>query len=140
MPKTTLPVGTKRNKDDDSSYLVDETTSMDRNRREMEQQGLRVLLQARVNERDHAMDEPEQAAGMGQDFGSDLRNHPLLDSQLLDGIEGKNPADPNLDPAAQRKIKSKQEDQKRDKELRLEKKNELQYANTPRFNPKPGGP
>ncbi len=140
MPKRTLPVGTKRKKDDDSSYLVNETISMDRKRRHIEQQGVRVLLQAKVNERDHEMDDPEAAASMEMGLGSDLRKHPLLDSQLLDGIEGKNPSDPNLDPEAQRKIARKQEDQRRDKELRLEKKNELQYANTPRFNPTPGGP
>lgn len=128
-----------------SSFLVDETKTMERARRQLEQQGHRALLQIRVLEQDHALDELSMRAGDELDYSSDLQHHPLLDGQQFDGIES-NPPDPSLSPAAKEKYKEAQRKQKAEKELKLSLNPTYQNrltntpSFTPRFNPKPGGP
>jgi hypothetical protein len=125
----------------ETSFLVDETKGMNRLRRLEEQQGLRALLQAKVNERARA-DTDELT---GDEPGEGLEKHPLLDGQALDGLDN-NPPDPRLNPEARREFDNKKRDQERRKGEELQDKlqlsQKLQYSpgSTPRFHPKPGGP
>lgn len=143
MPSLVNPRGKKRKRkgEGDPSYLVKETSTMERKRRLLEQKGLRALLQAKVHEREHDLDNPQTASLMNESFGDGLEKHPLLESQLFDGIDN-NPSDPYLDPESKRKVENKRREQKLEKQLRYEKRLELtdQLQYTPKFNPKPGGP
>lgn len=119
-----------------SSYLKEETRSMDLARRELEKQGLRALLGKKVHDKDHS-EKIDHRSLSDADYEQSREAHPLLeDSQLLDGVE----IDAINDPEILRKIENKKRDQAREKQLRLEQRLELQLANQPKFNPTPRGP
>nr|WP_242602117.1 hypothetical protein [Legionella nagasakiensis] len=115
---------------DSTSYLVDETRAMERERRLQEQQGHRHL--ARVNAREHH-DEEQQVAPEGELQNSIMQN-PWLDSQRFDGVDPNLNPEPPLNTEARREYDNQRREQEMEKQLRL--------GNMPKFTnaPKPQGP
>ncbi len=114
-----LPKGTRL-----GSYLVDETRTMERERRLHEQQGHRQL--AKVHARDH---QEEQQSDLEGELQESMMQHPNLDTQRFDGL-------PPIGTEERRKFDKEIEKQKDAKELRLG------LTHTPKFStaPKPRGP
>jgi hypothetical protein len=114
-----------------ASFLVEDSKSMERKRRLVEQDGERKI--ARVNAREHpdtevSGDYLEEAAQNG------MLQHPNLDNQRFDGIDPTvNPA-PDLNDEARMKHDNERRNQEQEKQLRL--------GNMPKFNkaPTPRGP
>ncbi|AHE66462.1 hypothetical protein Loa_00900 [Legionella oakridgensis ATCC 33761 = DSM 21215] len=113
-----------------TSYLVDETRVMERERRLQEQQGHRHL--ARVHAREHH-DEEQQVAPEGELQNSIMQN-PWLDNQRFDGVDPNLNPEPPLNTEARREYDNQRREQEMEKQLRL--------GNMPRFTntPKPQGP
>lgn len=112
------------------SYLADETISMDRKRRLMEQDGHRQL--ARVNAREHP--EEEQRPTPEGELQNTIQQHPWLDAQRFDGIDPNLNPEPPLNTEARREFDNERREQEMEKQLRL--------GNMPKFTtaPKPQGP
>lgn len=115
-------------KPDKSTYLAVETKKMDRQRRELEQQGHRRL--ARVHAREHPDNEQAAApeAGMQND---EIMQHPWLEAQRFDGIDPNLNPEPPLNSEARREFDNKRREQELEKQLRLNP--ELAPAPAPRF-------
>ena len=113
------------------SYLVDETSSMDRERRLNEQQGHRQL--AKVHAREHHPEEPRQSSPEGE-LQNNILQHPELDNQRFDGIDPNLNPEPPLNTEARREFDNERREQEMEKQLRL--------GNMPKFStaPKPQGP
>lgn len=109
------------------SFLVEETTSMDRNRRLMEQEGHRRV--SRVNAREHS--ESLQANGPENDAQNTILQNPWLNSQRFDGVDPNLNPEPPLNSDAKREFDNERRDQSQEKQLRL--------GNMPKFStaPKP---
>ncbi|MDP1601936.1 MAG: hypothetical protein Q8M03_01585 [Legionella sp.] len=120
-----LPRGKKK-----GSFLADETDSMDRKRRLVEQDGHRQL--ARVNARAHNEND-EQPAPEGE-LQNSILQHPWLDAQRFDGIDPNLNPEPPLNTDARREFDNERREQEMEKQLRL--------GNMPKFStaPKPGTP
>lgn len=112
------------------SYLVEESRSMERQRRLIEQQGHRQL--GRVNAREHP-DEQHAAAPEG-DLQNNILQHPELDNQRFDGIDPNLNPEPPLNTEARTKYDNERREQEMEKQLRL--------GNMPKMStaPKPQGP
>lgn len=117
-PPSRLPGGKRKR-----SILHDDTASMDRKRRQIEQEGHRQL--AKVNAREHPDDQSQEA--LEGDLQNTIRQHPYFDTQLYDGA-------PPLNTEARRKFDNERREQEMEKQLRLG--NMPQYSSTP----KPKGP
>ena len=113
------------------SILVEETTSMDRQRRLAEQDGHRRL--AKVHAREHNEEQHQAPAAEGELQNSILQN-PWLDSQRFDGVDPNLNPEPPLNTAARREYDNERREQAMEKQLRL--------GNMPKFSsaPKPQGP
>lgn len=124
-PPDRLPSGDK------SSYLSDDTATMDRNRRLMEQDGHRQ--HAKVNARSHNMDDSQAPAPEGE-LQNSIQQHPWLDAQRFDGIDPNLNPEPPLNTAARREFDNERREQEMEKQLRL--------GNMPKFStaPKPSPP
>ena len=111
-----------------ASYLVDETMSMERQRRLKEQQGHRRL--GRVNAREHGS-EDNRPRGNALEAGNEgPLQHPDLNTPRFDGVDQTlNPE--YLSPEARREFDNQKRQQDMEKQLRL--------GNMPKFNsaPKP---
>ena len=115
-----------------TSILVDETETMDRERREAEQKGHRQ--RARVNAREHHERlEAQQQALEGQ-MENNILQHPAFDNQRFDGV------DPNLNPEPPLNTDARREFDNERREQEMEKQLKLGLANMPKFSPKPAGP
>lgn len=121
---TPVPPGSQ-----DSSYLVDETFFMEKERREKEQQGHRQL--AKVNAVEHQ--EPS-APGPEGELQNDIQGHPKFkDRQDLDGIEiGPDNPIPALNTEARREF----DNAELEKQLRYK----LEHNLMPDTAPKPNKP
>jgi len=111
------------------SILVDETRSMENNRREREQEGHRKY--GKVNARERSDNEPAP----GETLGQGPKEHPLLaNSQRFDGIDPNLNPDPPLNSEARREFDNERREQEKEKQLRL--------GNMPgkKFNPTPNNP
>lgn len=108
------PISSKQGK----SYLKNETTKMDRQRRILEQTGHRQL--ARVKAREHADPDLTAAApSQGEEFENGMMQHPFLNTQRFDGIDSNvNPAPP-LNTDARREYDNQRREQELEKQLRL---------------------
>lgn len=113
------------------SYLVDETRTMERQRRLHEQEGHRRL--ARVHAREHGNEDAPQQALEGELQNSILQN-PWLDSQRFDGVDPNLNPEPPLNTEARREFDNERREQEMEKQLRL--------GNMPKFStaPKPHEP
>lgn len=111
-----------------TSYLSDDTVTLDRQRRLLEQDGHRHF--ARVNAREHP---PEQAQQQGLAQEGDLQNNimqnPWLNSQRFDGIDPNLNPEPPLNTEARREFDNERREQEMEKQLRL--------GNMPRVSPAP---
>lgn len=118
-------------RDRGGSYLVDETFLMEQERRSKEQQGHRQL--AKVHAVEHA--EP-RAAAPGEEPGlhADVKQHPYLDIQAFDGMADNESPLPSVDPLAAIDY----ENAKREQQLELTKRLNLNYAPGTAPTPKPG--
>ena len=123
-----LPSGKRKRSD---SILPDETESMDRKRRLIEQQGHRQL--AKVHPREHP-EEPIQKAALEGELQNSILQHPELDNQRFDGIDPNLNPEPPLNTEARTKYDNEKREQEMEKQLRL--------GNMPKFTtaPKPQGP
>lgn len=113
-----------------ASFLVDDTRSMERERRLSEQDGERRI--ARVHAREHA--DAEVSAGPEEAVENGMLQHPELDNQRFDGIDPSvNPA-PALNDKARMEFDNERRNQEQEKQLRL--------GNMPKFSsaPTPKGP
>lgn len=131
MPKrrrtqTTLPNGSESK----VSYLVDETETMERERRLNEQHGHR-LLGAKVHARDH---EKRQSSAPEGELQNDILENPALkDRQDLDGYDPNVSPAPPLNSAARTEFDNERREQEMEKQLRL--------GNMPKFTaPRPKQP
>ncbi len=115
-----IPTGRRRS----GSYLVDETTSMDRQRRLLEQQGERKLADVKARERF----EEQSSSDMGDEVQEKRLQHPNLDSQYWDGV-------PPPGTEERRKFDKEIEKQKDEKQLRLGLMPKFSTAPTPRRGP-----
>ena len=123
-----LPRGKRKRSD---SILPDETESMDRKRRLVEQQGHRHL--AKVHAREH----PEGEQPAGEQLQQGPLEHPFLkDLQYQDGMPPTLSSLPYADPEVRRKYANEKDKQKQAQELRLNLTNAPKFSSTPR----PRGP
>jgi hypothetical protein len=110
------------------SYLVEETITMERERRLQEQQGHRQL--AKVHAREHH--EQHLQSSLSGELQNDILQHPWLDSQRNDGVDPNLNPEPPLNTEARREYDNERREQEKEKQLRL--------GNMPKFNPRPEGP
>ena len=127
-----LPLASRNPTDlGEASILIEETFTMDRERRQAEQQGHRQF--GRVHEREHHERLENQA---GQEYApeNDLLQNPWLQSQRFDGIDPSLNPEPPLNSEARREYDNEKREQEMEKQLRL--------GLMPTFNtaPKPKGP
>ncbi|KTC65454.1 putative Smr domain protein (plasmid) [Legionella adelaidensis] len=122
-----LPDGTTVVK---TSFLVDESDTMERERRLNEQQGHRQLG-VKVNARDHT--EKREPAPEGE-LQNDILAHPELENrQDLDGYDPNVSPAPPLNTDARREFDNERREQEMEKQLRL--------GNMPKFTaPRPNQP
>ncbi len=112
------------------SYLVDETRTMERERRLQEQQGHKHL--AKVHAREH--NEHDRENSLEGELQNDIMQHPWLDGQHYDGVDPNLNPEPPLNTEARREFDNERREQEKEKQLRL--------GNMPKFStaPKPQGP
>jgi len=111
------------------SLLVEETKSMDRRRREAEQQGHRQF--AAVKAREHSDNEVQNPSLEG-DLQNDIPQHPELISQRFDGVDSPLNPDPPLNSAARRELDNAERKQQEELSLRLGHQPRFSSAPTPR--------
>lgn len=118
------------------SILIDETKTMERQRRLAEQEGHRRL--AKVHAREHH--EETQNAAPEAALQNDILQNPWLDSQRFDGIDPNLNPEPPLNTDARREYDNERREQEMEKQLKLELA--LSNTNTPRYTtaPRPRGP
>jgi len=115
-----------------TTFLIEETKQMERNRRMMEQDGERRL--ARVHAREHAVAETQAGDVLESTVDNGLLQHPEINNQHFDGMDPTvNPA-PNYGGEKKTKYENERRTQEQEKQLRL--------GNMPRYNnsPRPKGP
>lgn len=95
--------------------LVAETKRMDRQRRELEQQGHRQFT--KVHAREHSLEEAANASE--GDFQNDILQHPWLDGQRFDGVDPNLNPEPPLNTDARREFDNQKREQEMEKQLRL---------------------
>lgn len=110
-----------------SSYLADDTQTMERQRRIKEQDGHRRL--ARVNARNHPDEENRVSLSAEGGMQNNILQNPWLNSQRFDGI------DPNLNPEPPLNSEAKKDFDNQRREQEMEK--QLRLGNVPRVSPAP---
>lgn len=118
----TFPLGINK-----GTYLADDTRSIERKRRLLEQEGHRQF--ARVHAKEHSEEEPQQSPE--GELQNSIQQHPYLDTQRFDGIDTNLNPEPPLNTEARREFDNQQREQDKEKQLRL--------GNMPKFSsaPKP---
>lgn len=114
------------------SILVDDTESMERARRNLEQKGHRKL--AKVHAREHYERDEQKRQSLEGELQNDILQHPALNNQRFDGIDPNLNPEPPLNSEARREFDNEKREQEMEKQLRL--------GNMPKFStaPKPQGP
>ncbi len=115
-----------------TSILVEETETMDRERRLAEQDGHRK--RARVNAREHHERVAQQTQALEGSYENNILQHPALNNQRFDGVDPNVNPEPALNTEARREFDNERREQEMEKQLRL--------GNMPKFStaPKPHGP
>ena len=115
-----------------TSILVEDTETMDRERRLAEQDGHRK--RARVNAREHHERVAQQAQALENSYDNNILQHPALNNQRFDGVDPNVNPEPALNTEARREFDNERREQEMEKQLRL--------GNMPQFTtaPKPHGP
>lgn len=109
------------------SYLSEETFLMGREQREAEEQGHRHL--AKVYVREH--EEPRE--GAGNEYQSEMKQHPWLDKQSLDGIDSDLNPKWDLNPEVRTELENELREQELEKQLKLGLN--PKFSSTPEFKP-----
>ncbi len=123
-----ISVSTKDKIKRSDSYLVDETQSMERQRRIHEQDGHR--RQAKVHAREHAnLDNASPGQNLEGQAQNNILQNPWLNSQRFDGIDPNLNPEPPLNTEARREFDNERRQQEMEKQLRL--------GNVPRVSPAP---
>ncbi len=114
-----------------SSILVEETVSMERQRRLNEQAGHRRY--ARVNARTHHEAQSNNTLAAEGELQNNILQNPWLNTQRFDGIDPNLNPEPPLNSEARREFDNQRREQEMEKQLRL--------GSAPKFNtaPKPQG-
>jgi len=115
------------------TILVDETVTMDRLRRQAEQDGHRK--RARVNAREHQeREETKQQQSLEGELQNNILQHPALNNQRFDGVDPNVNPEPPMNTDARREFDNERREQEMEKQLKL--------GNMPKFStaPKPQGP
>ena len=112
---------------------MDETETMERARRELEQKGHRKYG-AKVHAREHHEREEQKRQSLEGELQNDILQHPALNNQRFDGIDPNLNPEPPLNTDARREYDNEKREQEMEKQLRL--------GNMPKFStaPKPQGP
>ena len=112
-----------------NTFLVDETKSMERKRRLIEQDGERRI--ARVQAREHS--EELQQSGPEGELENSIMQHPELNSQRNDGVDKPLNPEPALNTKARTEFDNQKREQDKEKQYRL--------GNMPKMGtaPKPSG-
>jgi hypothetical protein len=110
----------------ETSYLIDDSHSMERARRRIEQDGHRMLT--KVHAREHRDDITSTPEG---ELQHSILQHPLLSMQRFDGIDPHLNPEPSINNDARREFDNERREQEMEKQLRL--------GNMPKFStaPKP---
>lgn len=111
------------------SLLAEETKSMERKRRLVEQQGERNL--GPVKAREHS-EEDRKSEGLEGELQNTILQHPELNSQRFDGIDPNLNPEPPLNTDARREYDNEQREQEKEKQLRLGNMPSFRTAPTPR--------
>lgn len=111
------------------SYLADDTDTMDRQRRLIEQDGHRQI--ARVNAREHK--ESDQPLTPEGELQNTILQHPWLDAQRFDGVDPNLNPEPPLNTEARREYDNERREQEMEKQLRLG--NMPKFSSTPKPSP-----
>ena len=111
-----------------TTYLAEDTVTLDRQRRIQEQEGHRHF--ARVNAREHSTEQaPQQNMGHEGGVQNNILQNPWLNSQRFDGIDPNLNPEPPLNTEARREFDNERREQEMEKQLRL--------GNVPRVSPAP---
>lgn len=112
-----------------TTYLSDDTVLLDRQRRQLEQEGHRHY--GRVHAREHSTAEPSTQQQVAQEGGvqNNILQNPWLNSQRFDGIDPNLNPEPPLNTEARREFDNERREQEMEKQLRL--------GNMPRVSPAP---
>lgn len=134
--RTKINIGTTdtdtRKKKGGGSFLSEETSSMERKRRQLEQEGHRQ--HAKVNAREHGNQEQRQEMAAEGELQNDIMQHPALESQRFDGIDSNLNPEPPLNSEARTEYDNQRREQEMEKQLRLGN------MPNPSTAPKPEGP
>lgn len=114
----------------ESSYLAEDTKSIELNRHSIEEEWLKQL--AKVNAKEHS-ESSLSAAPEGQ-LQNSIPQHPWLATQRFDGIDPDLNPEPSSNPEAEQEFDVARNEQKLEQQLRLN--NVPQYSTAP----KPKGP
>lgn len=111
-----------------TTYLAEDTVTLDRQRRLLEQDGHRHF--ARVHAREHPPEQAQQQ-NLGHEGGmqNNILQNPWLNSQRFDGIDPNLNPEPPLNTEARREFDNERREQEMEKQLRL--------GNVPRVSPAP---
>lgn len=110
------------------SFLVEETWSMERKRRAIEQDGHRRI--ARVNAKERSEEEPSMSPE--GELQNNILQHPWLDSPRFDGIDPALNPEPPLNSEARREYDNERREQEMEKQLRLGNMPKMSTAPKPR--------
>ncbi len=112
-----------------TTYLAEDTTALDRQRRLLEQEGHRNY--ARVNARAHPEQSETAQQNLAQEGGmqNNILQNPWLNNQRFDGIDSNLNPEPPLNTEARREFDNERREQEMEKQLRL--------GNVPRVSPAP---
>ncbi|MFA5960850.1 MAG: hypothetical protein WC785_10085 [Tatlockia sp.] len=111
----------------EGSYLVDETFTMEQMRRAREQEGQRLI--GVVHVREHS--EENRAASQEGELQNDIKQHPLLDRQVFDGISNNETPVPAQNTEARREYDNAQHQQ----QLKMQQRLGLAPRTAPEFKP-----
>lgn len=117
-----LPSGKRKR-----SVLIDETSTMEDQRRKEEQQGHRKL--ARVHARAQKHEHTNAPEG---ELQNDIQQHPWLNKQQFDGIDPNLNPEPPLNTDARREFDNERREQEMEKQLRLGNMPKMGTAPEPR--------
>ena len=125
-------IGTLNPFEQHESILIDETTSMENGRRQLEQKGHR-----RYGTVNGLKDRSEHQVSAENELGSQAgpKEHPFLSSQRFDGIDPSlNPA-PDIGTEARREFDNERRNQEQEKQHRLGNMPSYSRNNTPEYKP-----
>lgn len=112
------------------TYLADDTPTLDRQRRLIEQDGHRNYARVHAREHPEQTQSTQQSLALGEEgVQNNILQNPWLNSQRFDGIDPNLNPEPPLNTEARREFDNERREQEMEKQLRL--------GNMPRVSPAP---